>query len=65
MGTGCTVPRPFPPTAQPLTDVTLIGVPDGEFEKPEWGLLTSDDDVRRLRTFTSDRWPGIVFHLSD
>ncbi len=50
------VSREFPPTAQPITDVTFTTVP---FAK-HFGMFALEDDGTR----TSDRWPGVRFHLS-
>lgn len=61
-GTG-RVARPFPPTAQPLTEVTLTDPSPW----PEWtgqaGKVASRWPDGRAKTFHSSRWPGLTFNL--
>jgi len=64
-GTG-TVPRPFPPTAQPITDVTIVP----PFHVHEWIGRTGNAEIARwvnandhMKGFSDDRWPDITFTL--
>lgn len=51
------IPRPVPPTAQPLERVVLTSEPDiWQFGHMKW--LGSDN-----LHFESHRWPGIVFEV--
>lgn len=50
------MPRPCPPAAHPVREVTLTTWPDG-------GLFPMLDVHRIDRKFTSPRWPGITFTL--
>lgn len=51
------IPRPCPPTAQPLTEVTLTTEP----HERDFGTIETFDHEKRIATYY--RWKGIRFHL--
>lgn len=52
------VPRPCPPTAQPIATVRLTGERISGAER-DWGEVFHRDD----ETFACTRYPGVTFHL--
>jgi len=65
-GTG-TVPRPCPPTAQPVTEVRLTSLPPELLDRKDWGRVTVPvlDATSRDNAFTCDRFPGVTFRVTD
>jgi uncharacterized protein (TIGR02996 family) len=53
-----TVPRPCPPTAQPITRVTLTDL------TREQAFVMRLEPAITTGTYRSPRWPGISFHLT-
>jgi uncharacterized protein (TIGR02996 family) len=53
------VPRPCPPTAQPIEAVTLTEMGVTGYSVRAWGGIVQRADL----TFTSARWPGVTFRL--
>jgi uncharacterized protein (TIGR02996 family) len=59
------VPRPFPATVQPIREVHLTTW--NGYDETAWGhtLDARGGDHFGGSSFTSDRWPGVTFHLTN